>query len=54
MQAAEITPAIVKKYICEGSAFEIILGVGKIDDAAKNLLKFARVLDYRYVQPAKP
>ena len=53
MQAAEITPAIVQKYIGECSAFEIKLGVGKIDDAARNLLKFARVLDYRYVQPAK-
>ncbi len=46
MQAAEITPAIVQKYIGECSAFEIKLGVGKIDDAAQNLLKFARVLDY--------
>jgi predicted AAA+ superfamily ATPase len=45
--------AIVQKYDGEWSAFEIKLGIGQIDDAAKNLLKFAANLDDKYVNPAK-
>lgn len=37
--------AIVQKYTGECCAFEIKLGTGQIDDAAKNLLKFASVLE---------
>jgi predicted AAA+ superfamily ATPase len=36
--------AIVQKYSGEFCAFEIKLGIGQIDEAAKNLLKFASVL----------
>jgi len=36
--------AIVQKYSGECCAFEIKLGIGQIDEAAKNLLKFASVL----------
>lgn len=36
--------AIVQKYSGECCAFEIKLGIGQIDEAAKNLLKFAAVL----------
>ena len=36
--------AIVQKYSGEYCAFEIKLGIGQIDEAAKNLLKFAAVL----------
>jgi predicted AAA+ superfamily ATPase len=45
--------AIVQKYDGEWAAFEIKLGIGQIDDAAKNLLKFAANLDNKYVNPAK-
>jgi predicted AAA+ superfamily ATPase len=45
--------AIVQKYDGEWAAFEIKLGIGQIDDAAKNLLKFAANLDNKYVIPAK-
>jgi predicted AAA+ superfamily ATPase len=45
--------AIVQKYDGEWSAFEIKLDIGQIDDAAKNLLKFAANLDDKYVNPAK-
>jgi predicted AAA+ superfamily ATPase len=37
--------AIVQKYSGECCAFEIKLGIGQIDEAAKNLLKFATVLN---------
>lgn len=37
--------AIVEKYSGEFCAFEIKLGIGQIDDAAKNLLKFASILE---------
>jgi predicted AAA+ superfamily ATPase len=37
--------AIVQKYTGEWCAFEIKLGIGQIENAAKNLLKFASVLD---------
>jgi predicted AAA+ superfamily ATPase len=37
--------AIVQKYTGEFCAFEIKLGIGQIDDAAKNLLKFASILE---------
>lgn len=37
--------AIVQRYTGEWCAFEIKLGIGQIEDAAKNLLKFASVLD---------
>ena len=37
--------AIVQKYTGECCAFEIKLGTGQIDEAAKNLLKFFRKLD---------
>jgi predicted AAA+ superfamily ATPase len=36
--------AIVQKYTGECCAFEIKLGTGQIEEAAKNLLKFAAVL----------
>lgn len=36
--------AIVQKYTGEYCAFEIKLGTGQIDAAAKNLLKFASIL----------
>jgi predicted AAA+ superfamily ATPase len=36
--------AIVQKYTGECCAFEIKLGTGQIDQAAKNLLKFASIL----------
>jgi len=39
--------AIVQKYTGEWCAFEIKLGIGQIDDATKNLLKFASLLDER-------
>ncbi len=39
--------AIVQKYTGECCAFEIKMGIGQIDDAAKNLLKFASILDER-------
>jgi hypothetical protein len=37
--------AIVQKNSGEYCAFEIKLGIGQIDDAAKNLLKFASILE---------
>jgi predicted AAA+ superfamily ATPase len=37
--------AIVQKYNGDWAAFEVKLGVGMIDEAAENLLKFAKVLD---------
>jgi len=37
--------AIVQKYSGEYCAFEIKLGIGQIDDAAKNMLKFASILE---------
>ncbi|GHT68541.1 ATPase AAA [Bacteroidia bacterium] len=37
--------AIVQKRNGDWAAFEIKLGIGQIDDAAKNLLKFASVVD---------
>jgi predicted AAA+ superfamily ATPase len=37
--------AIVQKYSGEYCAFEIKLGIGQIDDAANNLLKFASILE---------
>ncbi|MFA5620117.1 MAG: DUF4143 domain-containing protein [Weeksellaceae bacterium] len=45
--------AIVQKYNGEWSAFEIKLGIGQIDEAAANLLKFVSVLDDKKVQPPK-
>jgi len=36
--------AIVQKYTGECCAFEIKLGTGQLEDAAKNLLKFASIL----------
>jgi hypothetical protein len=37
--------AIVQKYSGEYCAFEIKLGIGQIDEAAKNLLKFASIIE---------
>lgn len=37
--------AVVQKYSGEFAAFEIKLGIGQIDEAAKNLLKFATKLN---------
>jgi predicted AAA+ superfamily ATPase len=37
--------AIVQNYSGEYCAFEIKLGIGQIDDAANNLLKFASILE---------
>ena len=37
--------AIVQKYTGEYCAFEIKLGIGQIDEAAKNLLKFASIIE---------
>lgn len=45
--------AIVQKYNGEWSAFEIKLGIGQIDEAAANLLKFVSVLDDKKVSPPK-
>ena len=45
--------AIVQKYSGEWCAFEIKLGIGQIEEAAKNLLKFSALLDVQYVNPAK-
>ena len=45
--------AIVQKYSGEWCAFEIKLGIGQIEEAAKNLLKFSALLDEQYVNPAK-
>jgi len=45
--------AIVQKYTGEYAAFEIKLGTGQIDDAAKNLNKFASILDTTKTQLPK-
>ncbi len=45
--------AIVQKYNGEWSAFEIKLGIGQIEEAAANLLKFVSVLDDKKVSPPK-
>jgi len=45
--------AIVQKYTGEYAAFEIKLGTGQIDDAAKNLNKFASILDTTKTSPPK-
>jgi hypothetical protein len=37
--------AIVQKYSGEYAAFEIKLGIGQIDEAARNLLKFASIIN---------
>lgn len=37
--------AIVQKHAGEFVAFKIKLGIGQIDDTAKNLLKFASILE---------
>lgn len=45
--------AIVQKHNGDWCAFEIKLGIGQIEEAAKNLLKFASVLDEKRVDPPK-
>jgi len=45
--------AIVQKYNGDWCAFEIKLGIGQIEEAAKNLLKFASILDEKRVDPPK-
>lgn len=45
--------AIVQKYNREWCAFEIKLGVGQIEEAAKNLNKFVSILDFQKVAPPK-
>ena len=45
--------AIVQKYNGDWCAFEIKLGIGQIEEAAKNLLKFASILDEKRVNPPK-
>jgi predicted AAA+ superfamily ATPase len=45
--------AIVQKYNGDWCAFEIKLGIGQIEEAAKNLLKFASILDKKRVDPPK-
>lgn len=45
--------AIVQKYNEDWCAFEIKLGIGQIEEAAKNLLKFASILDKKRVAPPK-
>lgn len=45
--------AIVQKYSGEWCAFEIKLGVGQIEDAAKNLLKFSSALEKNSINNLK-
>lgn len=45
--------AIVQKYNGDWCAFEIKLGIGQIEEAAKNLLKFASILDEKRVDTPK-
>ncbi len=45
--------AIVQQYSGEYAAFEIKLGIGQIDAAAANLLKFASTIDTSKTQPPK-
>ncbi len=45
--------AIVQKYKGDWCAFEIKLGIGQIEEAAKNLLKFASIIDKKRVNPPK-
>jgi predicted AAA+ superfamily ATPase len=45
--------AIVQKYSGEWAAFEIKLGTGQIEEAAKNLLKFASILNNQQSTPPK-
>jgi predicted AAA+ superfamily ATPase len=45
--------AIVQKHNREWCAFEIKLGVGQIEEAAKNLNKFFSILDLQKVAPPK-
>ena len=45
--------AIVQKYNGDWIAFEIKLGIGKIDEAAASLLKFVSILDDKKVKPPK-
>lgn len=45
--------AIVQKYNGEWIAFEIKLGTGKIEDAARNLHKLVSSLDKTKVKPPK-
>lgn len=45
--------AIVQKHNGDWCAFEIKLGIGQIEEAAKNLLKFASILDEKRVDTPK-
>ena len=45
--------AIVQKYSGEWAAFEIKLGIGQIEEAAKNLLKFASIINDQQSNPPK-
>jgi predicted AAA+ superfamily ATPase len=45
--------AIVQKYNGDWCAFEIKLGIGQIEEAAKKLLKFTSILDAKRVPPPK-
>jgi predicted AAA+ superfamily ATPase len=45
--------AIVQKYNGDWCAFEIKLGIGQIDEAAKNLLKFESIIDNQFITPPK-
>jgi predicted AAA+ superfamily ATPase len=45
--------AIVQKYNGDWCAFEIKLGTGQIEDAAKSLKKFVSILDFDTVQKPK-
>ena len=45
--------AIVQKRNGDWAAFEIKLGIGQIDEAAKNLLKFVSIIDTSKTKPPK-
>lgn len=45
--------AIVQKHNGDWCAFEIKLGIGQIEEAAKNLIKFASIIDKQRVNPPK-
>ena len=45
--------AIVQKYNGDWAAFEIKLGIGMIEDAAKNLLQFVSILDTQKIPKPK-
>ncbi len=45
--------AIVQKYNGDWMAFEIKLGIGKIEEAAESLKKFSKIVDHKRMNPPK-